>query len=202
MQRASGGHTGANPDFAPIRRWTSPVDGVLRITGTLQHGSPNGDGVRGRIVSSSTGLAGEWSAHNGEATTFVETLNVARGDTIDFITDCVGDVNSDSFNWAVTLQLLRDGAPVATWQSASGFHGPVAAGTPLLPAHVASAWRAAYRRDPDRDELLAAIDFLRAQLATMQSHPESLAAGVTPEQQALTNLCQALLTSNEFLYVD
>ena len=202
MQRATGGHTGANPDFAPIRRWTSPVNGVVRITGTLQHGSPNGDGVRGRIVGSSSGLAGEWTALNGEVTTFVETLNVAQGDTIDFITDCVGDVNSDSFNWSVTIQLMNGGTPVANWQSGSGFHGPVAAGTPLHPAHVVAAWRAAYRRDPQQDELLAAFDFLRTQLATMQTHPESLAAGVTPEQQALTNLCQALLTSNEFLYVD
>jgi hypothetical protein len=202
MLHTSGGHTGANPDFAPIRRWTSPADGVLRITGTLQHGSANGDGVRGRIVSSGAGLAGEWTTFNGDAPTYVESLTVASGDTIDFVTDCIGDVNSDSFNWTVTLQLMRDGTPVATWESASGFHGPVAAGAPLLPAHVVAAWRAAYRRDPGRDELLAAIDFLQGQLATMQTHPESLAAGVTPEQQALTNLCQALLTSNEFLYVD
>ena len=55
------------PTFAAIRRWTAPADGVLTIDGTLSHGSPNGDGVRSRIVISSLGIAGEWSAHNGQA---------------------------------------------------------------------------------------------------------------------------------------
>ena len=59
---ADGGHPGANPAFAAIRRFTAPAAGRLSIQGTLGHGSENGDGVRGRIVSSARGVLGEWSA--------------------------------------------------------------------------------------------------------------------------------------------
>src|SRR5690606_19861986 len=55
LLNAVGGHTGNNPEFAAIRRWTAPASGQARITGTLQHASENGDGVRGRVVSSRTG---------------------------------------------------------------------------------------------------------------------------------------------------
>jgi hypothetical protein len=64
------------------------------------------------------------------------------------------------------------------------------------------AWQATYLRNPTADELSSSIEFLRAQLGYLQGHPESLTANTTPERQALTNLCQALLSSNEFLYVD
>ncbi len=37
------------------------------MSGSLSHGSPSGDGVRGRIVSDRQGLLGQWSAHNGAA---------------------------------------------------------------------------------------------------------------------------------------
>lgn len=199
---AAGGHTGENPDHCAIRRWTAPADGSLRIAGRLSHGSENGDGVRGRIISSRSGLAGEWSARNGDNATPVESLPVAQGDTIDFVTDCNENVNADSFGWGVELTLTRDGQTLGAWRSAEGFHGPLAAGTPLQPGHIVRAWQAAYVRNPTADELFSAVEFLRAQLSYLQSHPESLKANTTPDRQALTNLCQALLSSNEFLYLD
>ncbi|MGV3483656.1 MAG: PSD1 and planctomycete cytochrome C domain-containing protein, partial [Planctomycetaceae bacterium] len=64
LLHASGGHTGNNPDFAAIRRWTAPVSGVVKITGSLSHASESGDGVRGRIVSSRSGSIWPcWATH-------------------------------------------------------------------------------------------------------------------------------------------
>ena len=40
------------------------------------------------------------------------------------------------------------------------------------------------------------------QLTYLRQHPQHTVAGRSPEIQALANLCQALLSSNEFLYVD
>ena len=124
LLHADGGHPGDNPDFAAIRRWTAPADGVLTIDGALSHGSPNGDGVRARIVVSSLGIAGEWSAHNGQAPTDVEKINVTAGDTVDFITDCREHVTSDSFTWRVELSLKQGDGVAATFRSHEGFHGP------------------------------------------------------------------------------
>jgi hypothetical protein len=59
-----------------------------------------------------------------------------------------------------------------------------------------AAWRLAYLRPPAADEARLAAAFLTAQTA-------ALAAGSKePDLAALTNLCQQLLASNEFLYVD
>src|SRR5690606_4025571 len=107
---ATGGHTGNAPDFAAIRRWTAPRSGVVNISGSLGHASASGDGVRGQVVSSRHGLAGSWPVHHSQATTRVEQLQVEAGDTIDFVTDCRGDVNADSFSWTVEITLTSGDA--------------------------------------------------------------------------------------------
>jgi hypothetical protein len=193
---AAGGHAGANPDHAAIRRWTASQAGTLRITGKLAHGSDAGDGVRGRVISIRGGLAGTWSAKNSEAATGVAAIAVQAGDTVDFVVDCVGDTNTDSFTWEVSLDLVDDqGRPLATWNSDADFHGPTGA---TLPQLVARAWLLAYGRLPAVDELSAGCQFVVHQRSQMP------AAGPMgdPEHAALTSLCQQLFSSNEFLYVD
>ncbi|QDU36297.1 Planctomycete cytochrome C [Maioricimonas rarisocia] len=197
---ATGGHTDVL-ERSPIRRWTAPADGVVTIAGTLQHGSENGDGVRGRIVSSRAGLAGEWTAHAGSSETNVSELAVAKGDTIDFVTDCITNYTSDSFNWPVTITLKVSGQPDRTFATADGFHGP-ASPPESLPGQVVRAWELAFCRQPNADELSLAMQFLARQLDVLRRDSAMVPSGRTPERQALTNLCHALLSSNEFLYVD
>lgn len=202
LLNASGGHTGTNPDHAAIRRWTSPQAGTLQITGRLHHPSENGDGVRGRIVGSESGLLGEWIVKHGEAATTVEGIALIAGETIDFITDCYGDVNSDSFNWTVELTLTGDGFGPLHWKSQEGFRGPVPASEQLQPEQLARVWELAYARPAVAEELLLSIQFINQQLHLMQTQPRPLPENVSPSKQALTNFCQALLTSNEFLYLE
>ena len=84
-----------------------------------------GDGVRGRIVSSRSGVLGAWPVKTSEAATAIPAVKVQAGDTIDFVTDCVGDVNCDSFEWTVKLTLADSSGKVAgAWDSAADFHGP------------------------------------------------------------------------------
>ena len=193
---ADGGHTGVNPSHSAVRRWTASGKAALRVTGKLKHATESGDGVRGRVVSSRVGLAGEWTAKNGESATDVATLAVEPGDTVDFVADCVGTVNSDSFLWNVELVLSDDrGQTLGTWNSAADFHGPPAA---TLPQLVARAWVLAYQRLPGPEELAAGCEFVQRQRA----HLQSAGAKGDHEQLALMSLCQQLLSSNEFLYVD
>lgn len=64
-------------------------------------------------------------------------------------------------------------------------------------ARIRHAWQIAYQRPPAEDELNLATEFLNRQEAMLQAsgHAE-------PELAALTNLCQQLFASHEFLYVD
>lgn len=61
---------------------------------------------------------------------------------------------------------------------------------------VARAWEVAYLRPPAADELSLGAAFLKSQSAALR------AGSKDPDLAALTNLCQQLLASNEFLYVD
>ena len=196
----NGGHPDI-PERAVIRRWTAPEDGVITITGTLSHGSENGNGIRGRVVSSQSGLAGEFTAFNGSSETAVAELKVIAGDAIDFVTDSQGDHNSDSFNWPVTIALRPVAGGSREFASTSGFHGPPDS-TETLPAEIVQAWRLALCRQPTNDELMLAMDFLGGQLTSINDGNVTLPAERTATRQAMINLCQALLTCNEFLYVD
>jgi hypothetical protein len=61
---------------------------------------------------------------------------------------------------------------------------------------IQRAWQIAYQREPEADELLAARNFLAQQRARLTGGKKG------PELTSLTDLCQQLLSSNEFLYVD
>tara|TARA_R110002111_G_scaffold144910_2_gene211272 strand:- start:129430 stop:132531 length:3102 start_codon:yes stop_codon:yes gene_type:complete len=196
---ANGGHPASK--YAVLRRWTAPAAGTLSVSGKLQHGSDQGNGVRGFVLSSRSGLAGKWNAHNGAADTNVASLAVQTGDTIDFITDCNGDVGFDSFSWGLQLTLQPEQGTAFKWDSAAEFHGPEPA-QKSLQAQAAYAFELALCRKPSADELQLVVRFMGNQLAYLQQHPEQIPQGVTPARQTITNLCQALMSSNEFLYVD
>ena len=197
---AAGGHPDA-AERAVIRRWTAPAEATVSIAGKLSHGSENGDGVRGRVVSSGSGLAGTWTAHHGEAATAVADLVVQAGDTLDFVTDCRANHTSDSFNWAVTLTVRMPDGTTSIVTSSEQFQGPTTT-EPFTPEWIVAAWRLAYARDPSPDEMALAADFVRRQFATFQARPTAVPAGRSPSRQALVSLCQVLLGSNEFLYLE
>ena len=123
---AAGGHPGNDLQHSAIRRWVALRDGVLSIRGTVQHGSDEGDGVRALIVSSRTGLAGEWSVHNGQAEAKVDEIRVQKGDTIDFILECRSGPGFDSFNWSPTItpKGKAKSAGPTEWSARADFSGP------------------------------------------------------------------------------
>jgi hypothetical protein len=136
-----GGHAGNDLAHAVVRRWTAPRDGAISVSGTLAHASANGDGVRGRIVSSRIGELASLTVHNKSAQTQLETLDVKAGDTLDFIVDCRASVTSDSFTWPVVVKMknlpegIAGGEDTQEWNSVTDFAGPktAPATTPLTP---------------------------------------------------------------------
>jgi len=67
------------------------------------------------------------------------------------------------------------------------------------------AWRLAFGRAPTDAETESGVAFLQAQLAEVEPAADAKskkAAAPAPDQSALASLCQALVVSNAFLYVD
>ena len=86
-----------------------------------------------------------------------------------------------------------------------------------LAGQITRAWQLAFSRSPTASERADALAFLSGQVDLLKTAAEKSAgeskegkkdekakpaAKPAPELQALTDLCQALLSANEFLYVD
>ena len=125
---ASGGHPGNDHQHAAIRRWVSPIDGVIRISGVVSHSETRGDGIRAHVISSRLGELASWNVFHMDAATNLDGIEVKKGDTIDFLVDCRGSVEFDSFAWAPVIKVAgpevagNDGPP--TWDAAANFAGP------------------------------------------------------------------------------
>jgi len=103
---AAQGHPGPNKTTSAIRRWTSPGDGVISISGELSHGKPDGDGVRAWVVSSRLGLQKQWIAHNNlKVKTDLPRIAVQKGDTIEVGVDSRGNEANDYFEWSPVLRI-------------------------------------------------------------------------------------------------
>ncbi|MBI3857518.1 MAG: DUF1553 domain-containing protein, partial [Planctomycetes bacterium] len=136
---AEGGHPSNPAVGAAVRRWVAQHDGAIAISGVLGHHQKEGDGVRARIVSSQEGELASWTAHNTDAETKMSRIEVKKGDTIDFVVDCRGDENSDSFVWSPVIRLVEAPGNAAggtqEWSAAAEFRGPE-----TKPRKMLSAW--------------------------------------------------------------
>jgi hypothetical protein len=111
---------------AAIRRWVAPRDLTVRIEGEARHDYAAGNGVAARLVSSRAGTLGYWVLHNSKAETKFVGVRVAKGESLDFVLDNNGDLNTDMFTWAPTITSLDGpaGAPVGQavrWSAAEDF---------------------------------------------------------------------------------
>lgn len=127
---SSGGHPGRRPDIASIRRWIAPYEGEVTLDGELALARAGGDGIRGRVISSRTGLLAEWIVQPDQpAKTTLEKISVKRGEVLDFTVDCYQNGSTDSYRWAPALQLLvrAEEAPTdvqTVWDAQADFKAP------------------------------------------------------------------------------
>jgi hypothetical protein len=126
---AEGGHPGNTRAHACVRRWVAPRDATVNITGTLKHEPEQGDGVRGFILSSRHGELKAATVHKTKAAMSATNIVVKADDTLDFVVDIGGTLNSDQFLWAPVVS--ADGTK---WDARAEFSGPMPA-----PQHL-TAW--------------------------------------------------------------
>jgi hypothetical protein len=71
-----------------------------------------------------------------------------------------------------------------------------------LGRRIVTAWQHLLRRAPNDQELDAVGRFVQTQLDLLHRQPERLRSGSSIADQVLINICQMLLNSNEFLYIE
>lgn len=94
--------------------------------------------MRGRVVSSQLGLLGQWLVHNKKEDIKLERIKVQRGDTIDFVTDCLANEGYDSFTWSPTIKFDAGKTPSSAekmeWSASNDFTDAARAQHPRLDA--------------------------------------------------------------------
>jgi len=104
---ADGGHPGSGPARAVVRRFTAIHAGSYVLSGVVRHPTDAGNGIRATIVVADKPLA-QWTVHNRSQDYGDLPCALAPGDTIDFVVDDAGDIDSDSFSWEISLQTPAD----------------------------------------------------------------------------------------------
>ena len=119
---ANGGHPGDSAQAtAVIRRWTAGSAGTYRIDGALSVSSKASDGVRARIVTARHGILAE-VVTKGASTSPValKEVELAGGESIDFIADNFLGSNSDSFSWSPEIKDAKTGEVISSAASEFG----------------------------------------------------------------------------------
>lgn len=116
------GHS-ASGNVAVIRRWLSPVDGVVKVSGMVGHRSKKGDGIVAVIqVGGKTVFSAKQKSNNRPLPSLKSKIKA--GQSVDLIVLCGNDTSYDSFFWRSKLSLLgRQGERIEA-DSVNDFSGP------------------------------------------------------------------------------
>lgn len=176
-----GAHPGSTVDA--IRRWVSPVDGTVALSGAFNDADPGGgDGINAIIRKNGTPIFSQDVPNGGQAP-FTLTVPVVKGDQLDFVVNRKANPNYDSTAFSVTLNF--SGIPrkqAWTWENCA---------EPLV-ARLASR---AFRRPVRADEL---ADY-RALYETNLSGAAQ-AGFAEPVEEALKAALEALFLSPNFVF--
>ncbi len=126
---AEGGHPGNDHNHAVVRRWTAPRDMKVSIQSDATHENAPGNGIRCWIFSSQQGVLNQFTLHQSSQKLLIDSVALKAGDTLDFVVDINGNLNSDDHRWTVTLQDVSAGANTGEptsgqkWNSQRDFAG-------------------------------------------------------------------------------
>ena len=124
---STGGHPGNDRQHASVRRWTADRDMRIRIQSKIEHEPEQGDGIRAFVISSGGRLHHSVTLHHNTRQLDVETLDVKRGNTVDFIVDIGDGLNNDQYLWTTVIQQIASVGKETTWNSELDFPAPIIA---------------------------------------------------------------------------
>ncbi len=125
---ADGGHP--SREVAAIRRFTASREMTVSLSGEITRAAAEGNGVHARIVSSVHGQLAEFEVGSkAKVPSAIERIELAAGETLDFVVESKGDDTSDSFTWRTVLY-SADGI---SYDAKKQFAGPPPKVDPFTP---------------------------------------------------------------------
>ncbi|MEN9554940.1 MAG: hypothetical protein RLZZ232_1226 [Planctomycetota bacterium] len=121
----TGGHAGNDLHQCAIRRWTADAACRVLLHGVVTHETDQGDGVRMRVLAPRGQQVADVVAANSTQTFAGAGIELAAGDTLDFVVDCRSGSAHDSFKSKVVITQSGPGNAVRVWNSDQDFREQV-----------------------------------------------------------------------------
>ncbi|WP_197168098.1 PSD1 and planctomycete cytochrome C domain-containing protein [Neorhodopirellula pilleata] len=116
------GHA-ARGNIALVRRWTSPIDGDVKVSGMVGHRSEQGDGIEAVIQVSGETIFRERQKSSNRPLPSLER-KIQKGESVDLIVLSGESDSFDSFFWGAKVSVVAaDGSRVES-DSVNDFSGP------------------------------------------------------------------------------
>ncbi len=138
-----GGHPAGGDAGIVVRRWTSPTDGKLMLSGAVTRRSDEDDGIIATVQFNGHTLWQE-TIPSGTRNYDLNGLDIHHGDTVDLIVHSGPGLSFDSFQWRAKLT-IEAATEMVAFSTVDDFSGPYS------PANIESL---------DRFEQLAQVLFL------------------------------------------
>lgn len=116
------GHS-APGGMAVVRRWVSPIDGVVKVSGMMGHRNEKGDGIVAVIQIGGKTVFTEKQKSNNRPLPSLKS-KIEAGQSVDLIVLCGDDTSYDSFFWRSKLSVLGRQSERIEADSVSDFSGP------------------------------------------------------------------------------
>jgi len=176
-----GTHPGSTVDS--VRRWTSPVDGAVSLSGSFADSDPGGgDGVLVQVQRNGAAIFSQ-DLPNGGQTTFTLDLTLTRGERIDFVVNRKASNAYDTTGFSVALTMTPTPRKDAwTWANCV---------QPLVSGLASRAFRRPLRPD----------EFAEYQALYASSLQGAATAGFSePVDEALKAVLEAVFLSPNFVF--
>jgi hypothetical protein len=92
------------------------------VKSKVTHEVAEGDGIRCRIISSRSGVLAEALVHNRAESMDIDSITLEAGDSLDFVVDIHGGLNSDQHLWSPVV--TEQAQPDLAWNAERDFAGP------------------------------------------------------------------------------
>jgi hypothetical protein len=120
-----GGHAGNDVHQCAIRRWTADSACRILLHGVLTHETDQGDGVRMRVIAPGGQRIADVVAHNSTQVFAQSGIELAAGQSIDFVVDCRTHSSHDSFKSKIVVTQTSADKSVRVWNSDQDFREQV-----------------------------------------------------------------------------
>jgi hypothetical protein len=118
---AVGGHPGNTRQQAVVRRWKADLAGKYDVHSVLVHQPEVGDGIRAFVSHSQLGKLSSAKIRASSSHLNLTEVAFSAGETLDFLVDINGGLNSDQFLWSAKIKPSGDSAS-GIWDAEKDFN--------------------------------------------------------------------------------